>query len=76
MTGGMLCHLVGGSADDKGSPRVSPFGSHIDDPVRAFDDFEIVFDHDEGISAVAQSQEHFEQFLNVGEVESGRGLIQ
>ena len=60
MAGGMLRHFVRRATDNEGSPRISPFRSHIDDPVRAFDDFEIVFDDDEGISAITQSQEHFE----------------
>ena len=76
MTAGMLGHLVGGSADHKAAPLLAPFGAHVDDPVRAFDNFEIVFDDDEGISAVAQPQEHFQQFLNISKMKARRRFVQ
>ena len=65
MAPGMLGHLVRCAAYHELSALFSPFRAHVDDPVRAFDNFEIMFDDDEGISAIAQPQEHFEQFLNI-----------
>ena len=65
MTACVLGHLVGCSADHKTASLLSPLGPHVDDPVCAFDDFEIMFDDNECISAVAQPQQHFQQFLNI-----------
>src|SRR5438876_10832154 len=46
------------------------FRSQIDNPVRAFDHLQIVFNHDHRITRVAQLYQYLQEFLNVGEMQS------
>ena len=43
-----------------GTAADAPLGSEVDDLVCRFDDFEVVFDHDDRVALVAQFVEHFE----------------
>src|SRR6266487_494043 len=62
-------------SDNLAAP-LAPFRSKIDNPVGALDHFQIVLDHDDGISGVAQFHQHLEQLLNIGEMQTGCRLVQ
>ena len=55
---------------------VAAFGSHVDDPVGAFDDFHVVFDDDEGVAVFDEGVEGGHEFADVVEMESGGGLVE
>src|SRR5262249_48060319 len=44
--------------------------------VGALNHFQIVFDHDQGVAAVAQFYEHLEQLLDIGEMQSSGWFVQ
>src|SRR5258708_39330320 len=47
------------------SAAVSTFGTKINDPIRSFDDIQIVLDDEQCISSGAQFEKHFEQFRDI-----------
>ena len=55
---------------------VARLGPEIDDPVGAFDDFEIVLDHDQRVAAVDQPLKEPHQDRDVVKMQSGRRLIE
>ena len=55
---------------------VAAFGAQVDDPVRRLDHVEVVLDHEDRVAGVDQPVEHLEQLLDVGEVETGRRLVE
>src|SRR6185503_2227052 len=65
-----------GTGSDYATPMFPTFGSEIDDVVRALDDVEIVFDYQDRVSERDQALQHIQQFVHVGEVKPGRGLIE
>lgn len=65
-----------GSLCDDGAAILSAFGAEVEDPVGGFDDVEVVFDYDEGISGVAEAAEDAEEAVDVGEMEACGGLIE
>ena len=52
------------------------FRTHVDDPVGGLDDVQVVFDHHDGVTGVAQVLQHRQQQRNVGEMQAGGGLVQ
>lgn len=56
--------------------KVSSLGSQVDDPVRVFDDVEVVFDDDNRVAAVHEAVEDFEELFDVVEVEAGRRFVE
>ena len=48
----------------------------VNDPICALNHLEIVFDHNQRVSRVAQFHQHLQQFLDIGEVQSRCWLIQ
>src|ERR1700748_3111114 len=60
-------HLAAGGA---------AFGADVDDPVGGFDDVEIVLDDDHGVAAVDEFVQHFEELVDVGEVQPSGGFVE
>ena len=54
----------------------SGFGAEVHDPVGRLDHIEVVFDHDHGVPHFDQAFEHFEQFVDVVEVQAGGGFVE
>ncbi len=52
------------------------FGADVDDPIGGFDDVEVVLDHDDRVAQVDEPIEHFEQFGEVVEVQTGRRFVE
>lgn len=52
------------------------FRADVDDPVGRLDDFEVVFDHHDGIALVHQRLQHFQQLVDVMEVKAGRWFVE
>ena len=61
---------------DDQATAAAAFGTHVDDPVGRFDDVEVVLDNDDGVAAVGKALQDAEQFLDVGEVETGGRFVQ
>src|SRR5207253_5566230 len=70
------CDLLRRTSSDEIAASFATFRSQIDDPIGALDHLQIVFNHDHRITRVAQLHQHLQQFLNVGEMQSGRRLIE
>jgi hypothetical protein len=68
--------LFGGARGDHQAASVSALGAEVDQAVGAFDHVEVVLDHDNRVAGVDQPLENLEQPLNVGEVQSGRRLVE
>src|SRR5450631_2568939 len=72
---GIARDLLGCSGSDN-SPALRPaFRAKIDDPVRRFDDVEIVLDDQNRRAPVDQLTERRKQFLYVVEVQARRGFV-
>ena len=50
--------------------------THVDDPVGALDDVEIVLDDDEGIALISKPVKDFEERGDVRKMKSGGGFIE
>ena len=61
---------------DNFAAALASFGTQIDDPIRALDHLEIVLDHDERVTGVAQFHQHLQQFFDIGEMQAGRRFVQ
>ncbi len=61
---------------DDFSTSAAASGPEIDDPVGAFDDVEVVFDDDERVAGVPQSDQDTEQGFDVGEMQAGGRLVE
>ncbi len=57
------------------TPLGAAFGAHIDDPIGAFDDVEVVFDNQHCVPRIHQSIEHFDERPYVVKVESCGWLV-
>ena len=44
------------------------FGSKVNNPVCSFDNIQVVFDHDDGVSMIPKSMNDLEQLLDIMEV--------
>src|SRR5205823_4446169 len=55
---------------------VPGFRPEIDDPIRAFDHIEVVFDDEHGMTGVNQTLKNFEQQADIVEVQAGGGLVE
>src|SRR6266851_3611617 len=68
--------VLGGAGGDDVPSLVATFGAHVDDPVGALDDVEVVLDDDHGVACLDQPTKHAEQPPDVLEVQPGGGLVQ
>jgi hypothetical protein len=71
-----FAHLLRRALGDDGAAAFAAFGAHVDEPVGALDDVQIVLDHEDRVAQVGQAIEHIQKVLDVGEVQAGRGLIE
>ena len=55
---------------------MAAFGSKIDNPVRALNDIEMMFDHEDRVSGIHQPLQTIQQALNIGQMQPGRGFIE
>ena len=63
-------------ARDELAAFVARFRSEIDDPIGAFDHFEIVLDHDERLPGFDQSLKQLHQQRDIVEMQSGRRFVE
>ena len=54
----------------------SSFRTHVDHPVRCLDDIKIVLNQDDRVPNIHQTLNHFQQFVQIFKVQTGRGLVQ
>ena len=71
-----VCHFLGGSCADEGAALVAAFGAEVYEVVGALDDFHVVLDDEDGVSAFYEGVHGVEQAVNVVEVESGGGFVE
>src|ERR1700675_2566475 len=69
-------HLLRRSSGDDFTAVITRFRAEIHNPIRAFDDFEVVLDHHDRMSATDQSLEQTQQHRDVVEMQSGRRLVE
>src|SRR4029079_18423342 len=69
-------HLLGGALGDDPAAAITAGRAEVDDPVRGLDDVADVLDDEDRIAAIDQPMEDLEELLDVGEVETGRRLVE
>src|SRR5262249_7600238 len=69
-------HGFGGPFRGPASAAVAGLGAQVHDTIRGLDHVEIVLDHDHGVAVLAQSMEHFEEHVDVVEVQARGRLVQ
>ena len=71
-----LRHVLRGSGGYH-APTVSPaLWSHVDDPVGALDDLQVMLDHDDGVSCIDEAVEHLDKSADVVQMKAGGRLIE
>ena len=60
-----LGHFLRRSARNHGSAALAAFRSDINNIVRRLDDIQIVFDNNDGISALGQAVQNLHQFVDI-----------
>src|SRR5262249_11731166 len=68
--------LLRGPGGDHLTPRLPALGAEVDEAVGGLDHVEVVLDHDDGVAGVDETAEDVEQALDVGEVKTGRRLVE
>src|SRR5437868_3394985 len=68
--------LVGRAGRDDMAAGITPLGAEIDDPIGGLDDLQIMLDDEHRVPRRDQRMQHFEQFLHILEMQSGRRLVQ
>ena len=68
--------LLGRAGRDDAAPLVAALGPEVHDEVRGLDDIQVVLDDHDRIALVDELVQHLEQAPDVGEVQSGRRLVQ
>src|SRR6195256_4895696 len=71
-----LDDVFGRAPGDDFAAAVAAFGAEVDDPVGGFYHFEIVLDDHDGVALRYQLVQHFQQFLDVVEMQAGGRLVQ
>lgn len=71
-----LGHFLRRSARNHGSAAVSALRSDINNIVRRLDDIQIVFDDNDGISALGQAVQNLHQFVDIRKMKSRRRLVE
>src|SRR5690606_6211560 len=51
------------------------FGADIDDPVGRLDDIQVVLDDHDGVAAVDEAVQDFQELGDIVEMQAGRGLV-
>ena len=68
--------LLGRADGDDLAPGLATFRPEVDEVIGLLDHVEIVLDHEHGVAAVDEPLQHLEQLLDIGEVQSGRRLVE
>ena len=68
--------LLGRARGDDPSAQLAAFRAEVDEPVGRLDDFEIVLDHQHGVSRLDEPVQDLQQQLDVGEMQSGGRLVE
>ena len=55
---------------------IAAFGAEVDDPVRAFDDFQVVLDDDDAVAFLNEAVEDFDEKRDIVEVQACRRLVE
>src|ERR1051325_5304759 len=63
------------ASHDQAATLVSPLGTEVEHPIRAFDDIEMMFDHKDRVARLDQALETIEQALNVSQVQTRRRFV-
>jgi hypothetical protein len=58
------------------STAIPSFGAHVKNPVRGFDNFQIMLDDDHGIPLIDQRMEDLKQLLDIGKMQARGRLIE
>src|SRR5208337_620087 len=61
---------------DEVSTAIAAFGAEVDDPIRRFDNFEIVLDDDDRAFRIDETAKSRKQFADIVEVQAGSRLIE
>ena len=73
---GILRESLGRAGTDESPPALPALGSKIDQPVRGFDDIEVMLDHDYRVALVPQAMQHTQQLADVVKMKSGGRFVQ
>jgi hypothetical protein len=73
---GVPNQFLRGACKDEATSRLACFRTQVDHPVCDPDDFEIVFDDDDGIAGCNQSIKDNHKFVDVIEMKACGGFIQ
>lgn len=65
-----------GAGDDQASALMPALWAKVENPIRAFDHIQVMFDHQNRMASVDEAVETIEQALDIGEVQASRRLIQ
>src|SRR5436309_12256503 len=76
ITLGLARHVFRGSLRDNAPARLAAFRAEINDPVRGFDDIEVVLDDEQRVARGAEFEQHFQQLGYVREMQSRRRLAE
>jgi RNA polymerase sigma factor (TIGR02999 family) len=55
---------------------VATLGSKVENPIRALDDVEMMFDHQDRVPCLHQPLQTIQQTLDIGEMQAGRGFVE
>src|SRR3954452_21450986 len=72
----MRRYVFGRAGHNDTSALVAALRAEVDDPVGGLDDVQVVLDHEDGVPTVDEAMQDLEELLDVGEVESGRRLVE
>ena len=72
----ILCYFLRSSSGNYRSASVTAFRSDINNIVRRLDDIQIVFDNNDGISALGQAVQNLHQFVDIRKMKSRRRLVE
>jgi hypothetical protein len=76
MRAGAAGYFFGGAFGNHRTTLVSAFGTHIDYPIGALDDIEVVFDYENGISKSYQLLQHLNQLSYILKMQTNSRLVQ
>ena len=68
--------MFGGAGGDELTTVFPCFGTEIEEPVRGFDDVEVVLDDQQGVTGIDEFLENGEEVLDIREMETGGRLVQ
>src|SRR6476660_2205928 len=71
-----FCHGFRGARHNNLPAASSAFRAEIDDPIRNFDDIEIMFNAEHGTTSVNELAEGREKLTDIIKVEASRGLVE